>query len=124
MKKNRSENSVYLYPKYNYMSFPSILFTLPFSEIIGYIDENYMYKPSAFTNGNLVNESNENQGSAKVLYFARLHNLSDSDTLRLFAEHYESVLKDASGTSHQNIRNFMKHGWKGISFQAPVLEDK
>lgn len=104
------------------MPAPEKLSALPFSEIIRYIDAHYRYTPAAFTNGALVNAAHENQGSAKIFYFASLHKLSEPDTLMLFAEHYESVLKDASGTSHQNIRNFMKYGWKGIVFHGTVLQ--
>jgi len=106
------------------MLFPEKLFTLPFSEIIGYIDENYVHIPTAFKNGELINKADENQGSARIFYFARLHELSEHDTLRLFAEHYQSVLEDASGNSHQNIRSFMKHGWQGIGFRGTVLESR
>lgn len=113
-----------MYQKYKDMSFPEKLFELSFSEIIGYIDENYAHTPTAFKNGELMNEAHENQGSARTFYFARLHMLSESDTLRLFAEHYESVLKDVSGNSHQNIRSFMKYGWQGVEFYGTVLESR
>ena len=106
------------------MSFPEKLFALPFSEIIRYIDENYTHNPTAFKNGELLNEAHENQGSARVFYFARLHTLSELDTLRLFSEHYQSVLDDVSGDSHQNIRNFMKYGWQGIKFNGTALESR
>lgn len=97
---------------------------LPFKEIIAYIDNNFDYTASSFKNGALMNAENENQGSAKTFYFAKLNNLSVEDTLKLFAEHYQAVLKDKDGTSHQNIRNFMEFGWKGISFEKEVLQPK
>ena len=97
---------------------------LPFKEIIAYIDENFDYTASSFKNGALMNAENENQGSAKTLYFAKLNNLSVEDTLKLFAEHYQAVLDDKEGSSHQNIRNFMEFGWKGISFEKEVLQPK
>ena len=64
---------------------------LPFKEIVGYIDENFYYTPSGFKNGDVINAANENQGSAKVLFFAKMLKLSVEDTLKLFAEHYVEV---------------------------------
>ena len=97
---------------------------LPFKEIIAYIDENFEYTASSFKNGTLMNAESENQGSAKTLYFAKLNNLSVEDTLRLFAEHYQAVLGDKEGSSHQNIRNFMQNGWEGVEFEKEVLQGK
>ncbi len=97
---------------------------LPFKEVIAYIDENFEYTASSFKNGVLTNSENENQGSAKIFYFAKLNNLSVEDTLKLFAEHYQAVLEDKDGLSHQNIRNFMENGWEGIVFENSVLKKK
>lgn len=97
---------------------------LPFKGIIAYIDENFEYTASSFKNGTLMNAENENQGSAKTLYFAKLNNLSVEDTLKLFAEHYQAVLYDKEGSSHQNIRNFMQNGWEGVVFEKEVLQLK
>lgn len=97
---------------------------LPFKEIIAYIDENFEYTASSFKNGALMNAESENQGSAKTLYFAKLNNLSVEDTLKLFAEHYQAVLDDKEGSSHQNIRNFMRNGWEGVEFEKEVLQLK
>jgi hypothetical protein len=42
----------------------------------------------------------------------------------LFWRYYqEDVLGDPEGTSHQNIRNFMKTGWDG-AFYGEALELK
>lgn len=95
-----------------------------FSEIIAYIDANYTHEPTAFVNGELRNESDQNQGSAKVLFYAKMKQFSKEDTLKLFAEHYEAVLVDANGTSHQNIRNFIKSGFDGLVFEGIVLTEK
>ena len=97
---------------------------LPFKEIIAYIDENFEYTASSFKNGALANAENENQGSAKIFYFAKLNNLSVEETLKLFAEHYQAVLDDKEVSSHQNIRNFMEFGLNGISFEKEVLQPK
>lgn len=97
---------------------------LPFSEILGHIDSLYTHTPTAFKNGELQNAASENQGSAKIFYFAKINNLSKNDTLLLFAEHYQAVLDDLQGTSHQNIRNFMKFGTEGLIFENAALHLK
>lgn len=97
---------------------------LPFKEIIAYIDDNFNYTASSFKNGTLRNAENENQGSAKIFSFAKLNNLSVEDTLKLFAEHYQAVLDDKEGSSHQNIRSFMEFGWEGVEFEKEVLQPK
>lgn len=93
-----------------------------FKDVLDYIQENYSYTPSAFTNGSQVNSAEENQGSARVLFFAKLENLSQEDTLSLFAEHYESVLATPDQTDHQNIRQFQMHGFQGLKFENDVLK--
>ncbi|WP_127124504.1 HopJ type III effector protein [Pseudoflavitalea rhizosphaerae] len=97
---------------------------IPFKEVIGFIEARYKHQPAAFKNGEAYNEATQNQGSAKVFSFAQLNNLSKEDTLLLFAEHYQSVLNTPDGTDHQNIRQFMKHGWEGIAFEGPALSAK
>jgi hypothetical protein len=96
----------------------------PFSEVIQFIETYYDHQPTAFKNGDAYNEATQNQGSAKVFAFAQLNNLSAADTLYLFAEHYQSVLNTPDGTDHQNIRQFMKHGWSGINFESVALTPK
>jgi len=95
--------------------------SLPFKEVIGFIETYYQHQPTAFRNGDLHNEATQNQGSAKVFTFAQLNKLSKEDTLYLFAEHYQSVLQNPEGTDHQNIRQFMIHGWPGIVFEGTAL---
>lgn len=94
---------------------------LAFSDVIRYIESNYTVTPAAFKNGNLYNDATQNQGSAKVLYFARMQGLSPEDTLLLFAEHYRAVQDEPEGTAHQNIRQFMENGWEGVEFEGAVL---
>lgn len=99
--------------------------TIDFKEVIAYIDEHYDFTPTKFSNGNTVNEANENNGSCKVLTFARLKDLSKDETLNLFGAFYrEEVLKNPAGIDHQNIRNFMQFGWDGISFEGEALKEK
>ncbi|HTJ49961.1 MAG TPA: HopJ type III effector protein [Cyclobacteriaceae bacterium] len=98
--------------------------SLPFKEVIEFIDAYYNHQPTAFKNGAQHNEANQNQGSAKVFTFAQLNKLDKADTLCLFAEHYQSVLKSPDGIDHQNIRQFMIHGWPGIAFEGQALSAK
>ena len=99
--------------------------TIDFKKVISYIDEQYDFTPTKFTNGNTVNEANENNGSCKVFSFAKLNDLSKEETLALFGAFYrEEVLKNPEGNDHQNIRNFMEFGWDGIHFEGEALKQK
>lgn len=95
--------------------------TLTFKEVLELIETYYQHQPTAFKNGEVRNETTQNQGSARVFAFAQLNNLSQEDTLHLFAEHYQAVLNTPDGTDHQNIRQFMIHGWGGILFEGEAL---
>ncbi|MDO4224061.1 MAG: HopJ type III effector protein [Acinetobacter sp.] len=95
-----------------------------FSDVIAFIEARYTHTPTAFKNGANYNQATENQGSAKVLYFAQLHDLTPEQTLPLFAEHYQSVLATPEATDHQNIRQFMQHGWAGVQFEGVALVAK
>ena len=95
-----------------------------FSEVIAFIERNYLHTPTPFKNGDAYNEATQNQGSAKVFAFAQLNNLNAEDTLFLFAEHYQSVLANPEGTDHQNIRQFTENGWAGVVFEGQALTAK
>ncbi|WP_346984661.1 HopJ type III effector protein [Chryseobacterium sp. POE27] len=97
---------------------------IQFKDVIAFIDEHYDFTPTKFTNGNTVNEANQNNGSCKVFSFASLNGLSKQETLHLFGEFYRDVLKNPEGTDHQNIRNFMEFGGEGISFEGKALSRK
>jgi hypothetical protein len=99
--------------------------TIQFKEVIAYIDENYDFTPSSIKNGDTVNEAGQNNGSCKVFSFAKLQGFSKDQTLSLFGEFYrEDVLKNPEAADHQNIRNFMRYGWDGISFEGESLQQK
>ena len=99
--------------------------TINFKEVIAFIDGNYSFTPTRFTNGNTVNEAGENNGSCKLFSFAKLNDLSKEETLALFGDFYRTdVLQNPDGTDHQNIRNFMQFGWDGISFDGDALKQK
>lgn len=96
-----------------------------FAQVINVIDEQYDFTPTGFTNGDLSNEANQNNGSCKIFAFAGLHQLTESQTLACFGDFYRTdVLKHPQNNDHQNIRNFMKTGWAGIYFSAPALQEK
>lgn len=97
---------------------------IKFNEVIDFINAHYIHQPTAFKNGDTYNEASQNQGSARVFAFAQLNDLSKEDTLYLFAEHYQSVLNTPEGTDHQNIRQFIQHGWEGIAFEGQALVKK
>ncbi len=97
--------------------------TIDFQEVILYIDKNYKFTPTKFVNGNTINQANQNNGSCKVFSFAKLNNLSKDETLALFGDFYRTdVLQNPTGDDHQNIRNFIEFGWKGISFEGEALK--
>jgi hypothetical protein len=95
--------------------------SITFSDVLSFIAEHYQHIPTAFKNGEASNAANENQGSAKVFAFAKINALNKEDTLLLFAEHYLSVIANADGSDHQNIRQFMNTGWEGIAFTGDAL---
>lgn len=95
-----------------------------FADVLAFIEARYQHTPTAFQNGAQFNAATENQGSAKVLTFAKLEGLNQQDTLSLFAEHYASVLATPEATDHQNIRQFMQNGWDGVKFEGETLTAK
>lgn len=99
--------------------------TVTFQDVIAVIDNEYEFTPTAFKNGEQANQANENNGSCKILSFAQLNNLSQADTLQLFGDFYrKDVLENSAGTDHQNIRQFIQHGWDGVVFEGQALSAK
>ena len=100
---------------------------ISFAETIGLIATYYDYRPTEFTNGisdPLFNPAGQNEGSCKIFAFAKLHALSEAQTLNLFGDYYQEVLGDPLGTGHENIRRFMLDGWAGILFHGEALTVK
>ncbi|QXO16035.1 MULTISPECIES: HopJ type III effector protein [Vibrio] len=96
-----------------------------FADVISVIDANYDFTPTAFENGDLHNEANQNNGSCKIFSFASLHTLSPEQTLACFGDFYrKDVLGHPDNDDHQNIRNFMQYGWEGVKFAAKALSVK
>ena len=98
--------------------------TIQFAEVIALIDSRYNHTPTAFINGAATNQASENQGSAKVFSFARLHDLNEIETLHCFAENFRAVRDNPTGDDHQNIRQFMANGWQGIQLPNTCLTSK
>ncbi len=98
---------------------------IEFSAVINYIERHYEYHPTRFRNGELINEAGKNEGSCKLLAFAKLQQLSDQETLALFGRYYrEDVLQNPQGTDHSNIRNLMRTGLAGVQFDQHALRPK
>ena len=95
---------------------------MKFEDLIALIDDDYNYTPAGFTNGEVENTADENQGSAKLFCFAAIHQLSQLETLHCFGQYYQDVLNSPESDSHGNIRNFMTYGWGGLKFESPVLD--
>lgn len=89
---------------------------LTFQAVIKCLESCYAYCAVPFTNGSVSSATGENAGSSKVFSAGRLLGFGPEETLLLFGEHYRDVKADPSGTSHANIRAFMKSGWAGVKF--------
>nr|HMS70898.1 HopJ type III effector protein [Saprospiraceae bacterium] len=97
---------------------------IEFGETISMIDDHYDFTPTAFKNGEVYNTAGKNSGSCKVLYFAQKNELTKEETLACFGTYYKEVLANPKGDDHQNIRNFMIHGWDGVEFEGAPLKEK
>jgi hypothetical protein len=96
---------------------------IDFTDTMAIIDANYNFTPTAFTNGDLKNEAGQNSGSCKLFSFAIKEGLTKEETLACFGTYYfEDVLLDLKGNGHQNIRNFIKTGFEGLSFDGESLK--
>lgn len=96
--------------------------TIQFADVIAVVDQYYDFTPTSFTNGHVKNEAGQNSGSCKIFSFAKLHGLSQDETLACFGDYYRvDVLQHPSNTDHQNIRNFIEFGWNGIVFEDNAL---
>jgi len=100
-----------------------------FSEVIELINAEYDFSPTRFTNGladdTVINEAGTNEGSCRIFAFAKLHSLTEEQTLHCFGDYYrKDVLEHPENTDHANIRTFIKCGWAGILFDVPALTEK
>jgi hypothetical protein len=96
-----------------------------FTDTMAAVETHYDFTPTAFQNGDLHNEAGQNSGSCKLFSFAKLQNFSVEQTLSCFGNFYrKDVFENPDATNHQNIRNFMKTGLDGISFESQALSEK
>ncbi len=96
--------------------------SIDFTQTLSVIDGEYTFTETAFKNGNTENAAGQNSGSCKVFAFAIKHGLNKQQTLNMFAQYYrDDVLKNPAGDDHQNIRQFMQHGFEGLTFAGEAL---
>jgi len=96
--------------------------SIEFDDCMAVIEAEYNFTPTAFTNGDVSNAADENNGSCKIFAFAQLQSLSADETLACFGHYYrDDVLQHPDGTDHSNIRSFMQHGWIGVEFKGMPL---
>lgn len=99
--------------------------SVQFEECIAVIDAHYDFSETAFKNGDLTNSAGQNNGSCKILAFAQINSLSPEQTLQCFGKYYrDDVLGHPDAEDHQNIRNFIEHGWQGVQFDSEALSPK
>jgi len=91
-------------------------------EALDTIGELYEFTPVGFSNGEMRNEAGEAVRSCMLYAFGKLQNLSESQTLVCFGEHYREVLSDPHGTAHRTIRIFMRSGWARVKFDSMPLK--
>ena len=93
-----------------------------FDDTMAIIEKLYHFSETAFSNNGLKNEAGQNSGSCKLFAFAQMQNLTEQQTLNCFGRYYhDDVMNHPNADNHQNIRNFIKAGWKGIQFDGIPL---
>ncbi|ANP78649.1 MULTISPECIES: HopJ type III effector protein [Vibrio] len=96
-----------------------------FEDTMQVIEAHYDFSEREFRNGEVVNAAGQNNGSCKIFAFGLEQGLSAEQTLACFGQFYRNdVLGFPENSDHQNIRNFMVHGWNGIQFSQPALVAK
>ncbi|WP_281647407.1 HopJ type III effector protein [Parendozoicomonas sp. Alg238-R29] len=99
--------------------------SVEFTDAMSVIDQHYDFTPTDFSNGDIKNAPGQNSGSCKIFAFSQMNNLSKDQTLACFGHYYrEHVLENPEGDDHQNIRQFMRHGWAGIFIDGEPLKEK
>eukprot|EP01038_Epipyxis_sp_PR26KG_P004930 gene4930-6898_t len=87
---------------------------LTYKKTIEFLDKHYNYFEVPFSCGENINPAKVNTGAAKIFSFGLMTKLTESETLKLFGEYYRELAPN--GDDHKNIRNFIKFGWRGVSF--------
>ena len=65
--------------------------TIEFNDVITLVDSAFVFTPTAFTNGDVKNEANQNNGSCKLLALGQHLNLNQAQTLALFGRFIEKT---------------------------------
>ena len=104
-------------------------FEIEVDRVLAIIDEYYVYTPTRFSIGAdddlMDNAAGENQIACRIFAFAKHHQLRPSRTLACFGHYYrDDVITDYEGTSHPNLRAFMRHGWSGVHFHGEPLRPR
>lgn len=97
---------------------------LDFEDTLAVIAQHYEYTPITFDNGDIHNPAGSNEGSCKILAFARLNDLSDAQALACFGRFHRDVLAAPAGEDHANIRALMKTGLEGVRFAGQALQTR
>lgn len=101
---------------------------IQFAETLALVEKWYDVLGTAFTNGlddqKVENAKGQNEGSMKVFALGRLNGFTPEQALACFGEHYRDVQATPEGSDHQNIRQFMRHGWAGIQFESVPMQLK
>ncbi len=95
-----------------------------FETTLGFIEKWFDFTPSAFNNGGVANEANENQGSCKVFALQQLLDLSKDQTLKAFGQHYRDVVATPDVSNHHNLRRVLKDEIGDITFDSFPLKQK
>jgi len=96
--------------------------SIEFNDTMAVIEAHYEFSPTQFSNGSILNQTGDNNGSCKIFAFGLAQDLSEQQTLACFGAYYrDDVLAHPQGDDHQNIRNFMLSGWDGIHFEGQAL---
>lgn len=99
--------------------------SIAFADVIALIDKEYEFTPCAFNNGSVSNGIGKNEGSCKILAFAKGQDLDESQALALFGDFYrKDVLEHPAADDHANIRQFMQTGWAGVTFDGVALKPR
>ena len=78
------------------------------------IEAHYEFTPTAFKNGELMNELGQNSGSCKLFAFAQLQGLSPQQTLACFGTYYrDDVLKNPTSMSLMALHSTRPSGFTG-----------
>lgn len=95
-----------------------------FATTLAFINQWFEFTPSAFRNGTVNNNVDQNQGSCRVLSMALLLGLTAGQTLKCFGEHYRDVLATPGVDNHHNLRRLQKDGLTDIHFDHSPLRRK